>query len=263
MNSEQSELAVEAKGLWKRYQIWSTPAARLKAPALKLLSGPLIASKLPILSRAGSFLLRRSEGYNKSFDALREVSFSVRKGEALGIIGLNGSGKSTLLQILAGVLQASKGSYRTNGRVAALLELGAGFNGDFTGRENIYLYGAILGIGKEDMDKRFQQIADFAEIGDFMDQPVKTYSSGMVIRLAFSVITQIDPEVLIIDEALSVGDAYFRHKSSRTIRKFKKQGKTLLFVSHDPLAIKSLCDTALLLHKGEVLMSGEAEPVID
>jgi len=258
-----SNIAVEANNLSKAYQIWRDPKARLKSPILRLVATTLLKFKLLGINRVGEFLQSKADQYSKNFFALKKVSFQVKKGEALGIVGLNGSGKSTLLQILTGVLNPTSGSVQTSGRIAALLELGAGFNGEFTGRENVYLNGAILGIPSKEMDLKFDKIAEFAEIGDFIDQPVKTYSSGMSVRLAFAVLTQIDPDILIIDEALSVGDAYFQHKSAKVIRTFCEQGKTLLFVAHDPNAVKSLCTRAILLDHGTVIREGKAEDILD
>lgn len=255
-----NDTAIQVTNIGKTYEVWSNPKDRLYAFLLKNASRII---RLSGLKRLSEKLDENAASRYKEFHALRNVSFSVKKGEAVGIVGFNGSGKSTLLQIIAGVLRPSIGNFVTNGRVAALLELGAGFSGDFTGRENIYLNGAILGIPKKEMDKRFEAIADFAEIGDFIDRPVKTYSSGMSVRLAFSVLTQIDPDVLIIDEALSVGDAYFSHKCAQKIRDFRNQGKTMLFVSHDPGAVKSLCNRAILLENGIVIKQGPAEAVLD
>jgi len=181
----------------------------------------------------------------------------------VGIIGYNGSGKSTLLQILAGTLRPSAGTVRVHGRVAALLELGSGINPEFTGRENAYLYGAVLGFSRATLEERMHAIEEFAEIGEFIDEPVKTYSTGMVARLAFSVLTQLDPDILIVDEALSVGDAYFQHKSIGLIRRFQQQGKTMLVVSHDPGTIKSMCTRAVILERGSVVREGEAASVCD
>jgi lipopolysaccharide transport system ATP-binding protein len=197
------------------------------------------------------------------FTALRNVSFKLAKGECLGIVGMNGAGKSTLLQIIAGALKPTSGEVATNGRVVAMLELGTGFNPDYTGLENIYLNASILGIPRKVMDQKLPEIEAFAEIGDFIHKPVKTYSSGMGVRLAFSMLTQVDPDVMIIDEALSVGDAYFSHKCMNLIRRFREEGKTFLFVSHSPLAIKSLCDRAILLEKGSVTKSGSPQEVLD
>ena len=181
----------------------------------------------------------------------------------MGIIGLNGSGKSTLLQIIARTLQPTKGNVQVSGRVAALLELGSGFNPEFTGRENAFLYASILGLTAREIEARIGKIADFAEIGEFIDQPIKTYSSGMQVRLAYSVVTAIVPDILIIDEALSVGDAYFQHKCFAQIRRFREEGTTLLFVSHDPGTIKSLCNRAILLDSGVVIRDDTPEAVLD
>lgn len=263
MSSSENSIAIEVRALSKTYRIWRDPKARLKAPLLHTMGSVVSGLPTSLLQSIGRRLLHRAENYSREFYALRQVSFRVEKGEAVGIVGLNGSGKSSLLQVLAGVLKPTAGSVCIEGRVAALLELGAGFNGEFTGRENAYLNASILGISRKEMDRRFPQIEEFAEIGAFMDQPVKTYSSGMAVRLAFSILTQIDPDVLIIDEALSVGDAYFQHKCGRKIREFRDRGKTLLFVSHDLGAVKSLCDRALLLENGMLIREGPAESVID
>ncbi|WP_395788868.1 ABC transporter ATP-binding protein [Aquimonas sp.] len=194
---------------------------------------------------------------------LRGVSFEVRAGETVGILGYNGAGKSTLLKIIAGVSKPSTGEVIVNGPVAALLELGMGFHPDFTGRENVRMAGHILGLDAAELERRMQEIEDFAEIGDYIDQPVRTYSSGMQVRLAFSVATCVRPSILIVDEALSVGDAYFQHKSFARIREFRDAGTTLLFVSHSPGAIKSLCDRAILLDAGGVVRDGEPSQVLD
>ena len=184
-------------------------------------------SKEFILGKGRSGLIKEIAGYkesqSKKITAVKEVSFDLRKGETLGIVGRNGSGKSTLLQLLSGILNPSSGEIEVNGRVAALLELGSGFNPEFTGRENIYLNGTLLGLKKRDVDDRIQKIIEFAEIGDYIDQPVKKYSSGMVVRLAFSVITNVDADILIIDEALAVGDSYFIQKCMRFFSRFKKR----------------------------------------
>lgn len=208
-------------------------------------------------------LLRPSRRYYTPFHALQGVSFSVKKGETVGIIGRNGSGKSTLLQIVCGTLTPTAGSVQVNGRVAALLELGAGFNPEFTGRENIYLNGAILGLSKEQIHHKLDAILAFADIGDHIDQPVKTYSSGMFVRLAFAVIAHVDADILIIDEALAVGDALFTQKCMRFLRGFKQNGGTILFVSHDSAAVISLCDRAVWLHKGTMRAIGDAKTVCE
>ncbi len=194
---------------------------------------------------------------------LKDISSHVNPGEAGGIIGINGAGKSTLLKIITGTVRPSKGTVSLKGRVAALLELGMGFHPDFTGRQNTYMSGQLLGLTTQDIDRLMPEIELFAEIGDYIDQPVRVYSSGMQVRLAFSVATAIRPDVLIIDEALSVGDAYFQHKSFERIRKFRQEGTTLLLVSHDKQAIQSICDRAILLNKGQIEMEGEPEAVMD
>jgi ABC-type polysaccharide/polyol phosphate transport system ATPase subunit len=199
----------------------------------------------------------------RDFYALRDLSLTVRRGEAVGIIGRNGSGKSTLLQIIAGTLQPTQGRIETRGRVAALLELGAGFNPEFTGRENVYLNAAILGFTHKEVDARFEDIARYAEIGDFIDQPVKTYSSGMVVRLAFAVAVNVEPDILIIDEALGVGDARFQLKCARTIDRFIANGVTLLFVSHDASMVKRLCNHAVLIEHGCVVYAGKPNDVVN
>lgn len=194
---------------------------------------------------------------------LRDINFSVSPGEAVGIIGMNGAGKSTLLKIITGTTQPTAGSVHIQGRVAALLELGMGFHPDFTGRQNVFMAGQLLGLNAVEISHCMPAIEAFAEIGDYMDRPVRTYSSGMQMRLAFSVATAVRPDVLIVDEALSVGDAYFQHKSFDRIREFSKQGTTLLIVSHDKQAIQSICDRAVLLSAGQVAMEGEPEAVMD
>lgn len=196
------------------------------------------------------------------FWALKDVGLDVRRGETFGIIGRNGSGKSTLLQIIAGTLQPTNGEVAVQGRVAALLELGSGFNPDFTGRENVYLNATILGLTRREIDERLDSILAFAGIGEFVDQPVRSYSSGMSVRLAFAVIAHVDADVLIVDEALSVGDVFFAQKCMRFLREFKKVG-TLLFVSHDAAAVTSLCDKALWLDSGEMKLQGNAKEVVE
>jgi len=194
---------------------------------------------------------------------LRDVDFEIRAGESVGIIGHNGAGKSTLLKLITGTTQPSTGRAEVKGRVAALLELGMGFHPDFTGRQNAYMSGQLLGYSNEEVAARMGEIETFAEIGDYIDQPVRTYSSGMQVRLAFSVATAIRPDILIVDEALSVGDAYFQHKSFDRIRRFRDEGTTLLFVSHSPAAIKTLCNRAILLDKGSVLRDEAPDAVLD
>jgi lipopolysaccharide transport system ATP-binding protein len=194
---------------------------------------------------------------------LQDISFTVQPGEAVGIIGINGAGKSTLLKLITGTTQPTTGAVYMTGRVAAMLELGMGFHPDFTGRQNAYMAGQLLGISSEEISQLMTEIETFAEIGDYIDQPVRVYSSGMQVRLAFSVATAIRPDILIVDEALSVGDVYFQHKSFDRIREFRKLGTTLLIVSHDKQAIMSLCDRAILLSAGRLAMHGDPEAVMD
>ena len=195
--------------------------------------------------------------------ALRDVSFTVGKGETVGIIGTNGSGKSTILKIITGVLHQNSGEVKVDGRISALLELGAGFNSEYTGMENIYLNGTMIGFSKEEIDAKLQDILDFADIGEFVYQPVKTYSSGMFVRLAFAIAINIEPEILIVDEALSVGDVFFQAKCYRKFDDFKKMGKTILFVSHDLSSISKYCDRVILLNQGEKLGEGSPKEMID
>lgn len=205
-------------------------------------------------------LCRGRKQFYRPFWALRDISFEVHKGECVGIIGRNGAGKSTLLQIVTGTLAPSSGEVTVNGRVAALLELGSGFNPEFTGRENVYMNAAILGLSKAEIDARYDAIVAFADIGEFLEQPVKSYSSGMVVRLAFSVVAHVDADVLIVDEALSVGDAFFTQKCMRFLRRFM-ENNTVLFVSHDIAAVNSLCNKAILLENGSIKCVGEAKDV--
>ena len=194
---------------------------------------------------------------------LRDINFSVAPGEAVGIIGINGAGKSTLLKMMTGTTQPTTGNVDISGNVAAMLELGMGFHPDFTGRQNVYMAGQLLGLPVAEMSELMPEIDAFAEIGDYIDQPVRVYSSGMQVRLAFSVATARRPDILIVDEALSVGDSYFQHKSFDRIRQFRKQGTTLLIVSHDKQAIQSICDRAILLNGGRLAMEGDPEAVMD
>ena len=252
-----NSVVIEAKDLSKVYRIWSDPAARLKYPLLRT-----AASLLPETLRPRQFSPTLSQTqYYRDFYALRELSLTIRRGEAVGIIGRNGSGKSTLLQMIAGTLTPTTGSVNTYGRIAALLELGSGFNPEFTGRENVYLNAAVLGLTKPQIDERYEAIAAFAEIGDFIDQPVRTYSSGMVVRLAFAVAAHVEPDILIVDEALSVGDARFQLKCARAIDRFIEQGVTLLFVSHDTTTVKRLCNQAILLERGQLVYHGHPNDV--
>lgn len=242
-----NDIAISVSNLSKCYQIYDTPRDRLKqfvAPRLQGLAG------------------QTPRQYFREFWALKDVSFEVKKGETVGIIGRNGSGKSTLLQMICGTLHPTSGNIQTNGRIAALLELGSGFNPEFTGRDNVYMNGAVLGLSTEEIDARFDDIAAFAEIGDFIDQPVKTYSSGMMVRLAFAVAINVDPEILIVDEALSVGDELFQRKCFSRIEAIRASGSTILFVSHSGGTIVELCDRAVLMEAGEKLAVGMPKQIV-
>lgn len=249
-----SETSISVQNVSKSYRIWSVPSARVTVPILHRL-----AESLPQKSSLRSQLSARAATRYKDFWALNNISFDLKKGESLGVIGRNGSGKSTLLQIIAGTLRPTLGEVQIRGRISALLELGSGFNPDFTGRENVYLNGAVLGLTRSQVDAKYDQIADFADIGDFLEQPVKTYSSGMMIRLAFAVAVSVDPEVLIVDEALSVGDVFFQQKCFKRVHEMLESGVSLLFVSHDTAAVQNLCDRAILLSNGEMVYEGAPE----
>jgi lipopolysaccharide transport system ATP-binding protein len=239
--------AIEVNAVCKSYRLWHDASGPLNYSIASALTGMIRRTPQP-------------EKYFKDFHALKDVTFAIQPGQSFAIIGRNGSGKSTLLQIIAGTLQATSGNITLNGRVAALLELGSGFNPEFTGRDNVYLYASILGLSRSDIDARFEQIAQFADIGEFMEQPIKIYSSGMALRLAFAVIAHIDATVLIIDEALAVGDVYFIQKCMRFLREFRERG-TLLFVSHDMGSVRNLCDSAIWLEHGTPRMLGNAQDV--
>jgi lipopolysaccharide transport system ATP-binding protein len=239
-DSADREVVVDVRNVSKAYRLYDQAQDRLKH----------------------SLLWRFGRSYGREFWALRNVSFSVRRGEALGIIGRNGSGKSTLLQIIAGVLQPTTGEVWVRGRVGALLELGSGFNPELTGRENIYLSGAILGLSRREMEERVADIAAFADIGDFLDQPVKTYSSGMFVRLAFAVATSTEPDVLLVDEALAVGDVFFRQKCYQRLQCMLEQGTAVLWVSHALTEVEQFCQHALLLHEGDPLYYGPATQTV-
>jgi lipopolysaccharide transport system ATP-binding protein len=239
-NTNNGDVVVAVRNLGKLYQLYDRPQDRLKQ----------------------AFLWGRKQLY-REFWALRNVSFEVRRGEAVGIIGRNGAGKSTLLQIIGGTLSPTTGEVRINGRVAALLELGSGFNPEFTGRENVYLNGAILGLSRKEMDERFDEIAAFADIGQFIDQPVKLYSSGMYMRLAFSVQAFIPKEMLIVDEVLAVGDEAFQRKCMALLEKFQANGGTVLLVSHDTQTIVRQCERCLLLSHGELVADDDSKAVTD
>lgn len=240
-------IAIRVQNLSKCYQIYDTPRDRLKQFVLPRLRG-----------MAG----KAQKQYFREFWALKNVSFEIKKGETVGIIGRNGSGKSTLLQIICGTLTPTGGSVQTNGRIAALLELGSGFNPEFTGRENVYMNAAVLGLSKEEVNERFDDIAAFADIGQFIERPVKTYSSGMVVRLAFAVAINVNPEILVVDEALSVGDELFQRKCFSRIEAIKNNGATILFVSHSASAVVELCDRAILMDDGEKLVVGTPKKTV-
>ena len=253
----ESKVAISVKNVSKRYFVWDSPSARLRYLILNFALRTL-PKNLRGLRRVKLWLQsKRSE-----FNALKEISFEVRKGESVGIVGLNGSGKSTLLQIIAGTLQPSSGSVEVRGRIAALLELGSGFNPEFTGRENVYLNGAILGVSKKEIRERFSDIEGFADIGDYIDQPVKTYSSGMLVRLAFSVQVQLDPDILIIDEALAVGDTLFQKRCFQHLDKMINSGVTLLFVSHSEEVVRTLTNRAVLLKRGALKSIGDSADIV-
>jgi ABC-type polysaccharide/polyol phosphate transport system ATPase subunit len=225
-----------------------------------------VSKSYPIYDKPGDRLkelitFNRRE-FHRNFWALHDVSFEVRRGETFCVIGENGSGKSTLLQLVAGILQPSSGTVAVEGRVSALLELGAGFNPEFTGRDNVYLNGAILGLTKREIDTCYKNIEEFAEIGEFINRPVKTYSSGMAVRLAFAVAINVDPEILIVDEALAVGDLYFRQRCMRKVHELRARGVTILFVSHATADVKALGDRALWLDKGRVVELGATDRVV-
>ena len=253
-----AEAILSVQGVSKHYKLWSSPGDRLHYSALsqahRTLRGLLPESSAPL-----TFLRRRRDRLSKDFTALHELSFDVRRGESVGILGRNGAGKSTLLQIIAGTLRPSTGSVEVAGRVAALLELGSGFNLEYTGRENIYLNAAIVGFSKAETDAKFDDIAAFADIGQFLEQPVKSYSSGMMVRLAFAVQMAIDPTIFIIDEALAVGDIYFQSKCHKLLRQKLDDGLTLLLVSHDPGMVRALCDRALVLDHGRTAFLGPSD----
>ena len=251
--------AIVVRGVSKVYRLWSTPAARLWVPLLQRLQGVLAR----VHRGLGLRLQAVVDAHLHYHQALHDVNLELHRGDALGVIGLNGSGKSTLLQIIAGVLQPSAGSVAVHGRIAALLELGSGFNKEMTGRENVYTNAAVLGMTRAQIGERMDDIIAFADIGNYVDQPVKTYSSGMLMRLAFAVQVHVDPDILIVDEALSVGDARFQAKAMTRIDEILKRGTTLLFVGHDLNAVKAFCERAMLLERGRIVLEASPEEVIN
>lgn len=234
-----SKTAIRVADVTKIYKLYDNPKDRLKE----------------------SLGLTRKKCYQEHY-ALNHINFEVKKGETVGIIGTNGSGKSTMLKLITGVLTPSAGEIQVDGRISALLELGAGFDMEYTGIENVYLNGTMIGFSRSEIDEKMQDILDFADIGDFVYQPVKSYSSGMFVRLAFAVAININPEILIVDEALSVGDVFFQAKCYRKFEEFKQQGKTILFVSHDLGSITKYCDRAILLNKGQKIFEGTPKETV-
>ncbi|NGM86020.1 ABC transporter ATP-binding protein [Parapusillimonas sp. SGNA-6] len=249
-----NDVVIDVRNLSKRYEIYDTPRDRLKQLVLPRLwrSISRIGASVGINSSAGA------PNYFHEFWALRDISFQVRRGETLGIIGRNGSGKSTLLQILAGTLTPTAGTVEVTGRIAALLELGSGFNPEFSGRDNVYLNGRILGLSQKEIEARYDQIVEFADIGDFIHQPVKTYSSGMFVRLAFAVQAHIEASIVIIDEALAVGDVFFRQKCYARLEQLRNSGAAILLVTHAMTEVEQFCSRGLLLRKGEQVFLGPA-----
>ncbi|NCT88584.1 ABC transporter ATP-binding protein [Stenotrophomonas acidaminiphila] len=241
------DYAVSVEGVGKCYHLYGHPSDRLKQFVL-----PRLASLAGMAERR----------YFREFWALRDVGFQVRRGDQVGIVGRNGAGKSTLLQIICGTLAATEGSVRVNGRVAALLELGAGFNPELSGAENVFLNGAVLGLDRQQMEQRYERILAFADIGEFISQPVKNYSSGMYMRLAFAVAAHVDPEILVVDEALSVGDEAFQRKCNLKIQSLRDAGATVLFVSHSASHVIEVCNRALLIDKGRLVCEGEPKKIV-
>jgi lipopolysaccharide transport system ATP-binding protein len=235
-----NDVVISVKNISKSYRMYSSPTEKFK-----------------------ELLHPFGKKYHQEFWALKDVSFDVTKGECVGIIGRNGSGKSTLLQMICGVLQPTDGEAKVNGRISALLELGAGFNREFSGRDNVHMNGALMGFSRVEMNEKFEAIADFADIGDFIEQPVKTYSSGMYVRLAFACAVNVDPDILIVDEALSVGDMFFQNRCMKKIRQLMDHGCTTLFVSHDTASVKSLCSRGVYLDSGGVKSIGNSGDVCD
>lgn len=236
----ERDIVIQVNDLSKIYKLYNKPIDRLKE----------------------SLGIAKKKNYTEHY-ALNHVSFQVERGEAVGIIGTNGSGKSTILKIITGVLNQTSGDVKVNGRISALLELGAGFNPEYSGLENVYLNGTMIGFSREEIDAKLQEILDFADIGDFIYQPVKTYSSGMFVRLAFAVSINIEPEILIVDEALSVGDVFFQAKCYHKFEEFRKKGKTLLLVTHDLGSVAKYCNRVILLNKGNKVAEGQPKEIID
>lgn len=241
------DVVIKVDGLSKCFHTYENPKDRLKQF---------------ILPPVQSLLKKQPKQYYSEFWALKDLSFEIKKGESFGVVGRNGSGKSTLLQIITGTLFPTQGSVNVDGRIAALLELGSGFNPEFTGRENVYLNGMLVGLTKSEIDNRFDDIASFADIGEHLEQPVKTYSSGMLVRLAFAVQVQLTPDILIVDEALAVGDALFQKRCYQRMEQLKNDGVTLLFVSHDQESVRTLTEKSILLNSGKIVAQGSSSDVI-
>jgi len=235
-----NDIAISVQNVSKSYKMYRSPADRIK-----------------------EFLHPGKKSFHQKFWALREISFNIEKGTTFGIVGQNGSGKSTLLQLISGIIKPTNGSVTVNGRISALLELGAGFHRDFSGRENVFMQGSLMGINREEMENILDSIQEFADIGNFIDQPVKTYSSGMYVRLAFATAVSIDPDILIIDEVLAVGDDMFRRRCFRRIEEFQEQGKTILFVSHSLPTVTSICKEAVLIDRGNLLQIGSPKKIVN
>lgn len=233
--------AIEVEGLWKTYSLYRKPLDRLR-------------ERMP---------WNRGRKFHAETTALQDINLTVAPGQCIGVIGGNGAGKSTLLKILTGTTYPTRGSYTVRGKVAALLELGAGFHQSFSGHENIFMNAAMMGFSRKEAQRKYHEIVEFSELGDFIDRPVKTYSSGMYVRLGFAVAASVDPDILMIDEALSVGDEHFKGKCINRLNEFREQGKTTIFVSHDMGSVKSMCQHVVLMDKGEVLEQGNAEKVAD
>jgi lipopolysaccharide transport system ATP-binding protein len=245
---KDDDVVVSVRGVGKMYPLYAQPRDRLKQSIKEMLPG---------------FLAKKTRQFHRQHWALNDISFDLKRGETLGIIGKNGSGKSTLLQIISGTLAPTNGQVWVKGRVAALLELGSGFNSEFTGRENVYMNGSILGLSTEEIDQRFEEIANFADIGEYLDHPVKHYSSGMYVRLAFAVQTFVPKEIFVVDEALAVGDEAFKRKCLASLDRFRQAGGTVLLVSHDLQTVIYQCDRTILLHEGTLVTDGKPKSVTD
>lgn len=256
---ESSDVVLRVNGISKIYRVWNSPADRFHAP-LFFRSGRALQH---ISTRLGRALIRHAQSKYYDFTALENVSFELKRGESLGVIGPNGAGKSTLLQVIAGTLEPTTGTVETHGVTAALLELGSGFNPEFTGRENIHVNGAILGLSPSEIVRKYDDIVNFADIGDFIEQPIKFYSTGMLLRLAFAVQVHTEPTLLIVDEALAVGDAQFQGRAMAKMDKILQRGTSLLYVGHDLNTVRSFCSRAMWLEKGRVVGEGDPDSIVN